>query len=145
MTCFVSNRLELQFITWAVTNTCDDALTETSDPIILQGPHAVSRGELEIRHGPNKVVSARRAFEGITAAVTLNSPLLRKIQEIGSPSLAMAEIRRHYVPTYDLEKQAYLREYMNAEMVEGEEPALYFERISIIREKLAEVGIHKTD
>ena len=44
-----------QFMTWAVTNTCDDALTETSDPIILQGPHAVSRGELEIRHGPNKV------------------------------------------------------------------------------------------
>ena len=90
-------------------------------------------------------MSARTAFEGITAAVTHNSPLLRKIQEIGSPSLAMAEIRRHYVPTYDLEKQAYLREYMNAEMVEGEEPALYFERISIIREKLAEVGIHKTD
>ena len=136
-----------QFITWPATNTCGDALTETinSDPIILQGPHSISRGELEIRHGPNKVVSARRAFEGITAAVTLNSPLLRKIQEIGSPSLAMAEIRRHYVPTYDLEKQAYLREYMNAEMVEGEEPALYFERISIIREKLAEVGIHKTD
>ena len=30
-------------------------------------------------------------------------------------------------------------------MVEGEEPALYFERMSIIREKLAEVEIHKTD
>ena len=30
-------------------------------------------------------------------------------------------------------------------MVEGEEPALYFERTSIITEKLAEVGIHKTD
>ena len=81
-----------QLITWAVTNTCDDALMETSDPIILQGPHAISRGELEIRHGPNKVASARREFEGITAAVTHNSPLLRKIQEIGSPSLAMAEI-----------------------------------------------------
>ena len=115
-----------QFITWAVTSTCDDALTETSDPIILQGPHATSRGALEIRHGPNKVASARRAFEGITAAVTHNSPLLRKIQEIGSPGLAMAEIRRHYVPSDDLDKQACLREYINAEMVEGEEPALYF-------------------
>ena len=35
-----------QFITWAVTNTCDDALTETSDPITLQGPRAKCRGEL---------------------------------------------------------------------------------------------------
>ena len=51
----------------------------------------MSRGELEIRHVPNKVALARRAFEGITTAVTHNSPLLRKIQEIGSPSLAMAE------------------------------------------------------
>ena len=111
----------------------------------MQGPHAINRGELEIRHGPIKVASARRAFEGITAAVIHNSPLPRKIQAIGSPSLAMAEIRRHYVPSDDLDKQAYLREYINAEMVEGEEPALYFERMSIIREKLAEVGIHKTD
>ena len=30
-------------------------------------------------------------------------------------------------------------------MVEGEEPAPYFTRMSIIREKLAEVGIHKID
>ena len=30
-------------------------------------------------------------------------------------------------------------------MVAGGEPALYFERMSIIRAKLAEVGIHKTD
>ena len=105
----------------------------------------MSRGELEIRHVPNKVALARRAFEGITAAVTHNSPLVRKIQEIGSPSLAMAEIRRHYVPGDDLDKQAYLREYIIAEMVEGEEPALYFERMNISRGKLAEVGIHKTD
>ena len=111
----------------------------------MQGLHAVSRGELEIRHGPNKVASARRSFEGITAAVTHNSPLLRKIQEIGSSSLAMAKIRRHYVLSDDLDKQAYLQEHINAEMVEGEEPALYFERMSIIREKLAEVEIHKTD
>ena len=111
----------------------------------MQGLHAVSRGELEIRHGPNKVASARRSFEGITAAVTHNSPLLRKIQEIGSSSLAMAKIRRHYVLSDDLDKQAYLQEHINAEMVEGEEPALYFERMSIIREKLAEVGTHKTD
>ena len=33
-----------QFISWAVTNTCDDALTETGDPIILQGPHAMRKG-----------------------------------------------------------------------------------------------------
>ena len=57
----------------------------------------------------------------------------------------MAEIRRHYVPSDDLDKQAYLREYINAEMVEREEPALYFERMSIIRETLAEVGVQKTD
>ena len=44
-----------------------------------------------------------------------------------------------------LDKQAYLREYINAEIAEGGEPAIYFEGISIIREKLAEVGIHKTD
>ena len=113
-----------QFMTWAVTNTCDDALTDASDPIILQGPHAMARGKLEIRHGPNKVASARRSFEGIAAAVTLNSPLLKETQEIGSPNPAMAEIRRHYVPSDDLDKQAYLREYINAEMVEGEEPTL---------------------
>ena len=57
----------------------------------------------------------------------------------------MTEIRRHYVPSDDLVKQAYLREYINAEVVEGDEPALYFERMSTIREKLAEVGIHETD
>ena len=88
---------------------------------------------------------ARRAFERITAAVTHNSPLLRKIREIGSPSLAMAETRRHYVPSDGLDKQAHLREYIKAEMAEGDEPAIYFERMNIIREKLAQVGIHKID
>ena len=79
------------FITWAATSPSDDALTETSDSIISQGPHGMSRGELEIRHRSNKGASSRRAFEGITAAVTHTSPVLRKIQEIGSPSFAMAE------------------------------------------------------
>ena len=32
-----------QLLTWVATNTCDDALTETSEPIIVQGPHAMSR------------------------------------------------------------------------------------------------------
>lgn len=113
-----------QFITWAVTNTCDDVLMETSDPIVLQSRHAISREEIEFRHGPNKEASVRRAFEGITAAFTHNLPLLRKIQDIGSPRLAMAEIRRHYVPSDDLDKQAYLRDYLNAAMVEGGEPAI---------------------
>ena len=73
-----------QFITWAVTNTCDDALTETSDPIILQGPHAMSRGELEFRHGPNKVAPGRRAFEETIAAVTHNSPLPHRCKRLAA-------------------------------------------------------------
>ena len=57
----------------------------------------------------------------------------------------MAEVRRHYVPSDDLDKQAYQREYINAHMKEGGDPTLYFERMSIIRENLFVVGIPKTD
>ena len=40
----------------------------------------------------------------------------------------MAEVRRMYVPSDDLDKQSYLREYINAAMVLGEKPETYFER-----------------
>ena len=36
----------------------------------------------------------------------------------------MAEVRRMYVPSDDLDKQAHLRDYLNAAMVDGEQPAL---------------------
>ena len=78
-------------------------------------------------YGQARVASACRAYEGITSAVT-NSFLLRKIYELGSPSLAMAEVRRMYVPSDDLDKQSFLREYFNAAMVPGEKPETYFER-----------------
>ena len=90
------------------------------------------------------MASARRAYEGITNAVT-NSFLLGKIYELRNPSLAMAEIRRMYVPNDDLDNQAYLREYVNTAMVPGEKPETYFERMTIITEKLAEVGTPKSD
>ena len=72
------------------------------------------------------MASARRAYEGITNAVT-SSFLLGKIYELRNPSLAMAEIRRMYVPNDDLDNQAYLREYVNTAMVPGEKPERYFE------------------
>ena len=40
----------------------------------------------------------------------------------------MAEVRRMYVPSDDLDKQSFLREYFNAAMVPGEKPETYCER-----------------
>ena len=77
------------------------------------------------RHGQARVASARRAYEEITSAVT-NSFLLGKIDELGSPGLAMTEVRRMYVPSDDLDRQSHLREYINAAMVPGEKPETYF-------------------
>ena len=57
----------------------------------------------------------------------------------------MAAVRRHYVPSDDLDKQAYQRECINARMKEGEGPTPYFERMNIIREKLSEEAIPKSD
>ena len=57
----------------------------------------------------------------------------------------MAEMRRVYVPSDDLHKQSYLREYINAAMVDGEKPEMYVERMCIIKEKLAEVGMSKLE
>ena len=128
------------FTSWTVTNSCEDALLGTTNPIVFQGPDAVSREELVFHHGQAREASARRAYKEITNAVT-NSVLLGKIHELGSSSLGMAEVRRMYVPSDDLDKQSYLREYINAAMVLGEKPETYFERMAIIRENLAEVGI----
>ena len=49
-----------------------------------------------------RVAAARRAYESTTNAVT-NSSLLYKIYDIGSPTLAMAAVRRDYVPSDDLD------------------------------------------
>ena len=62
-----------QFMSWSISNTCDEALKMTSDPIIFQGPNKRSREELECQFGPTKVAAARRAFEGIAAAITNSS------------------------------------------------------------------------
>ena len=98
-----------KFLSWAVTNTCDDGLKENSDPIVLQGPNRRSQQDLEYRFGTATVAAARRAHEGIANALT-NSSLLYKIHDIGSPSLAMAEVRRHHVPSDEIGKQAYQRQ-----------------------------------
>ena len=74
-----------------------------------------------------------------------NQYLLGKIYHVGSAGLTMAEVRRMYVPSDDLDKQSYLREYINATMVDGEKPEMYSERMCIIKEKLAEVGISKSE
>ncbi|CAM9184868.1 unnamed protein product, partial [Laminaria digitata] len=128
-----------QFRSWAVSSSCEDALKETTNPIIFHGPNTNTH-----LHERNEVTAARRAHDGINHAMTSQS-LLRNIYVLGSPSLAMALIRKKYVPSDDLDKHAYTREYINAEMIKGEQPALCFERMSIICEKLAEVGIEKTD
>ena len=57
----------------------------------------------------------------------------------------MAEIQRTHVPGDDVDKQAYLREYINAKMDDGEALTLYFERRGIIMEKLALICIIKSD
>ena len=49
-----------QFTSWAVTNSCEDALLETTNPIVIQGPNTVSREELVFRHGQARVASAGR-------------------------------------------------------------------------------------
>ena len=129
---------------WTVSNPLESALKETENPIVFQGPKTKSREELDFQFGGEKVASARRAYEGITTAVN-DSSFLRKMYELGSPSLARAEICRTHVPGDDLDKQGYLREYINAKVAAWEAPALYLGRMSTIREKLAEVGITKPD
>ena len=93
------------FTSWTVTNSCEDALLGTTNPIVFQGPDAVSREELVFHHGQAREASARMVHEGITSAVR-NLFLLGKIYELGSPSLAMAEVRRMYVSSNDLDKQS---------------------------------------
>ena len=36
----------------------------------------------------------------------------------------MTEVRRMFVPSNDLDKQSYVREYMNATMVDSEKPEM---------------------
>ena len=109
-----------RFLSWAVTNTYNDMLKETRDPIVLQGPNRGSQQDLEYRFGTARVAAARRAY---TNALPRSS-LLYKVYDIGSPSIAMAEGRRHFVPSDDLDKQACQKEYINAYMKEGEDPTL---------------------
>ena len=40
-----------------------------------------------------------------------------------------------YLPSDDLGKRSYLREYLNAAIIDGEKPEMCFERTIIIREK----------
>ena len=110
-----------QFLWWAVSNTCDDVLKETSDPIVLQGPNRKTQQDLDHRFRTARVAAARWAYEGITNALS-NSSLLYKISDIGSPSIAMAKVRKHYAPSDDLDKQAYQREYINVHMKGGRTP-----------------------
>lgn len=102
----------------------------------------ISGDQLEFHHGPDKVVSACRAYEGVTNVIA-NSSLLRKIYNLGSASLTMAEVRRTCVPSDDLDIQMHLRDYIDTAMDDDGQPVLYFESVSTIRENLAEVGIAK--
>ena len=113
-------------------------MNETNDPIILQGPNRRREKDLDYSSETARAAADSRAYEGITNALS-NSSLLCQINDIGSHCLAMAEVRRHYVPSDDLDKQANGKECINAHMKEGEEPTLFFERGSIIRETLSEV------
>ena len=81
-------------------------------------------------HGSNEVDATRRTYDGITQAITDRS-LLRKTWDLGSPSLSMVMIRKTYAPSDELDKHAYTRENINAEMIQGEQLALYFERMNI--------------
>lgn len=49
---------------------------------------------------------SNRAFKSIATAIT-NSSLTHNMYYIGSPTLAMAEVRRHYVRSDVLDKQEY--------------------------------------
>ena len=99
-----------QFTSWAVTSRCADALKETFNPIYLQGPNEKGEGELINLHGRNEIDATRKAYDGITQAITDRS-LLRKKWDLGSPSLSMALIHKTYVPSDELNKHAYTREY----------------------------------
>ena len=95
-------------------------------------------------HERNEVDAARRAYDGINHVITDQS-LLRKNWNLVSPSRAMPVTRKPYVPSDEFDKHTYTRECINIEMTEGEQLALYVERICIILEKLPEVGIIKTE
>ena len=100
---------------WAVSNTSERAFKETEKAYCFSGLYV-----------QNQVASARRAYQSIITAVS-NSSILRKIYELDSPSLAMAEIRRTHVPGDDLDKQACLRGYVNVKLADGQASSLYFE------------------
>ncbi|MEP6389042.1 MAG: hypothetical protein ABJ056_03870, partial [Halioglobus sp.] len=118
-------------------------LKESSDRIASQGPNR--RGQdLDYRVGTARVAVARWTYEGITIALP-NSSSVYGTYDICSPSLAMAAVLPHDLPGDDLDKQVYQREYINAHMKEGEDPTILFESMGIIREKLAQVGIPKSD
>ena len=82
-----------EMTSWAVPKTSEGALKETDNPTIFQGSNARAKEVLYFYFWREKVESACRAREGITTAAT-NSSLLRKFYDIGSPSLAMDELRR---------------------------------------------------
>ena len=62
----------------AATNSCEDALLEIDNPIVLQGPSAMKKEELLFRHGPSRVTSTRMTSEGITKAIS-KSMLLHQV------------------------------------------------------------------
>ena len=86
-----------QMTSWADSNTCEGAFKETDNRTVIQGPNAKSKEELGCQCGREIVALARTAYKGITTAVS-NSFLLRKIYEIGNPSLTMAEPAAHMSP-----------------------------------------------
>ena len=49
-----------QFTSWAVANSCEDSLLETTNPIAFQGPNTVSREELAGRPGWRRPVGHTR-------------------------------------------------------------------------------------
>ena len=62
-----------QFTSWAFSHSCEDALKETTNPIIFHGPNTNTH-----LHECNEVAAARRAYDGINHAINSQS-LLRKM------------------------------------------------------------------
>lgn len=131
-------------VSWAVTNTSDDVITETSDPGVLQGPNSKGQKDLDYRFETARTAVTRGVYDGISNVMS-NSFSLYKIYDIASLSLAIAVVCRNYVSGDIFDKQAYQREYVNAHMKGGGDPTLYVEEIGIIEEKLSQVGIPKSD
>ena len=111
-----------QFTSWCVINSCEDALMETSNPMVFQGPNYVSNEELVFSHGAGRVAAGRGAYEDVINAIynhylqgRENLPRKNRRSRHGGGAPDVRTKRRP-------DEQAYLRKYINAAMVDAEKP-----------------------